>query len=332
MFDVVMVGTMLIITVIVFASYQSGAGIRNNLRMSVTFPKQYANVDEVLTIVNRYKKSNILCLLSTIILILPVLLILYTSLIMLYLTVWIFMVLIVYNTLFCRYNNRLLLLKSRKLWFREDNYHLLDPGKVQTKRNIILQRLFPTALDRLVNSTKEPIYVDEDEYWINGYYYNPKDQRSTVEKRVGVGTTANLAVKGGKAIIYGSVAFILVVFIGIFTMFVQMDFVTFQMIIGDNTVKIDAPMYGYEFDKADIEEISLTYTLPAKGMRTNGAATESYLLGNFRYDEYGKTKMYVYREYPPYLVIRLTNTTVLFNTQSEEETLLLYEELSRIVE
>lgn len=331
MFEAVMAVTMLIITVVVFASYQSGAGLRKNLRMSVALPKPHANADEVIDIVNRYKKKNTGIFLITVLLILPMFFIQYTSLIMLYLAAWILLVLIVYNNLFCSYNSKLLLLKSRKLWFMDGDYHPLDRSRVQRKRHELLHQLFPTALDKLVKNTKEPIYVDDDEYWINGYYYNPNDKRTTVEKRVGVGTTANLATKSGKLTIYGSFAFILIILTAMFVVFIQMDFVTFQMVIGDQTVRIDAPMYGYEFDNSKIQEVNLAYTLPEGGTRTNGAATESYLLGNFRYDTYGKTKMFVYRQYPPYLVIKLTDRTVLFNSQSEEETLLLYEELSDII-
>jgi hypothetical protein len=331
MFNVIMIGTMLIITIVAFASYQSSANLRGNLRMSVAFPRQHVNDQEVLDIVNAYKKHNAGFFLITIILMIPVVFIYYTSLILLYLTAWIGFVLICNNNLFCRYNSRLLLLKSRRMWFGEGDFHELDRSKVQRKRHTLLHRFFPTALDKLVKATAEPIYVDKDEFWINGYYYNPFDKRVTVEKRVGIGTTANLATRSGKFTIYGSVAFILVIFTVMFTLFVQMDFITFQMEIGDTSVKIDAPMYGYEFDSSEIQEINLSYTLPEGGMRTNGAATEGYLLGNFRYDEYGKTKMYIYREFPPYIVIRLTDRTVLFNTKSEEETLLLFEDLNHMI-
>lgn len=330
MFNVIMLGTMLIITVVVFASYQSSANLRENLRMSVTFPRKCANDNEIIDIVNEYKKHNARLFLLTIILMLPVIFIYYTSLVLLYLILWIGFVFMCNNNLFCKYNSRLLLLKSRQMWFIEGDFHQLDRSRVQRKRHRLLHRFFPTALDKLVKATSEPINVDEDEYWINGYYYNPNDKRVTVAKRVGVGTTANLATKSGKFTIYGSVAFILVVFAVMFISFVQMDFITFQMVIGDHSVTIDAPMYGYEFDSSDIQEVNIAYTLPEGGMRTNGAATEGYLLGNFRYDEYGKTKMFIYREFPPYIVIRLSDRTVLFNTKSEEETMLLFEKLNLI--
>jgi hypothetical protein len=320
-----MIGTMLIIAATVFASYQSSAKLRKNMWLSVTFPRSDVNQQEILDIVQQFKKHNLRFFLITIILMLPVLLIKPTSLILVYITLWTVFVMLYENQLFCKYNSRLLLLKSRKLWFTGEDYHLLDRSRIQRQRHKLLHRFFPTALDQLISMAEEPIYVDDDEYWINGYYYNPDDRRTTVEKRVGIGTTANMATKAGKFTIYGSVIFVAAILIPMFIMFVRMDFITFQMVAGDTSVRFEAPLYSYEFALSEIEEVSLSYTLPKGGLRTNGAATEEYLLGNFRYDEYGKTKMYVYRNYPPYLVIKLADRTVFYNSKLEEETLLAYE-------
>lgn len=48
---------------------------------------------------------------------------------------------------------------------------------------------------------KTDIVADDDEYWIAGmFYYNPSDKRLNVEKRVGIGSTVNMAHPAGKVI------------------------------------------------------------------------------------------------------------------------------------
>jgi hypothetical protein len=104
-----------------------------------------------------------------------------------------------------------------------------------------------------------------------------------------------------------------------------MDFANFKMVVGDTKVEMKAPMYPYEFNIADIENITLVDYMPEHAIRTNGAGTETYYLGNFNIQGYGSSKMYIYREYPPFIVIELKDKTVFFNTKSAEQTRDYYE-------
>jgi len=325
MFDVIIIGTMLIIAVAMFATYQSATKPRKNVWLNVTFPGAEVNRQEIIDIVKQFKKRNLMFFFASVLLMLPVLWMKQTSFILLYITVLTVVVMISVNQLFCRYNSRLLLLKSRKLWFDDEAYHPLDQTRLQRQRHKIWRQFFPTELDRLMKQTEETIYVDEDEYWINGYYYNPEERRSTVEKRVGVGTTVNMATKAGKFTNYGAAIFVAAILIPMFILFAQMDFASFEIEVGTSAVRLKAPLYGDEFALSEVEEVRLVDMLPQSGMRTNGAATEEYLLGNFRYDGYGKTKMFVYWDYPPYLVIKLSDRTVFYNSRQKEKTLLAYE-------
>jgi hypothetical protein len=230
------------------------------------------------------------------------------------------------NRLFCRYNNKLILLKSKNLWFVQDyEYRVLSREKTQVRRHVLLQKWLPTPLDRLLSHADGPVYVDGDEHWINGYYYNPEDRKTMVEKRIGTGFTANLATKSGKWNIYGVIAFVGIVFGLLIILFVRMDFATFQMVVGDTKVEMKAPIYNYEFSMNDIENITMVDSLPEHASRTNGAGTETYYLGNFNIEGYGSSKVYIYRNYPPFIVIELKDKTVFFNTKSAEETREYYE-------
>ena len=53
--------------------------------------------------------------------------------------------------------------------------------------------------NKLISSAKNPIYVDSDDYWINGIFYkNPYDSRVVVEGRIGIKPVYNLATKKRK--------------------------------------------------------------------------------------------------------------------------------------
>ena len=329
MFEWIMVGCMLIIFIVLYAQYQGAAGVRGDMRLSVTLPPAYVTHPEVEAILKRYRIRNYYLFLAFIITMIPVFWIRYVSFLLLYVTLWIVLLMVISNRFFCSDNNRLLLLKSRNRWFdSEADFHVLKREEISKEDRgfmKLIHRALPTPLDKLLHLTTEPIYVDEDEHWINGYYYNPSDPRRMVDKRVGAGMTSNLA-KSGKAGRIGAV-FLTLMLGCMFVLFLKMDFATFHMEVTASRVSIDAPFYSYDFAVADIQKVTVTEALLTKGIRTNGAATQDYLLGNFRYDEYGKVKMYVYREHPPYLVITLPDLTVIYNSKSEQETKAFYEDL-----
>lgn len=187
------------------------------------------------------------------------------------------------------------------------------------------------AQNALAQNSGEPVFADEDEYWEKGCYCNPYDSNTTVEKRIGYGYTYNLATRKGKAITYGSLIGAAALILGLITVFLIMDFTPFRMAVEDGTVTVSAPMYGYEFPVSDIQSVRLEETLPVSGMRTNGASTDQYDLGNFSIPGYGAVKAYLYKQYPPFLVIELPDLYVMLNSKSPEGTAEYYEELLEAV-
>ncbi|MEG2640818.1 MAG: PH domain-containing protein [Bacilli bacterium] len=87
-------------------------------------------------------------------------------------------------------------------------------------------------------------------------------------------------------------------------MLLTFDFVKFKLSVDNNLVKISAPMYGTTFEINDIEEVNMVDSF-SKLFRTNGAGTDRYSLGNYSVERYGKSKLYVYNENPPYIAIKL---------------------------
>lgn len=182
--------------------------------------------------------------------------------------------------------------------------------------------------NNLLQNSHDTIYTDSDEYWEKGYYYNPYDSKVTVEKRVGYGSCYNMATKKGKFMTYFSNIFALVVILGITIPTFLWDFGKINVIKNENIISIKAPLYNYEFNTADIESISLVDNLPSGGLKTNGVGTAMYSIGNFNINGYGPSKMYIYRNKPPYIIVKLKSNYLFINGQTSQETNVYYELLN----
>lgn len=183
--------------------------------------------------------------------------------------------------------------------------------------------------NRLISTSKNPMYTDNDEYWKNDIYNNPNDRRVMIEKRVGYGLTYNVATRKGKIMTYGSYVIAIVIPLVIIGMLFIFDFTKFKLSIENDLVKISAPIYGTSFDVDDIKSIEKVENFP-KGLRTNGVGTNIYSLGYFSVKEYGKSMLYVYNENPPYIAIKLTDGYVFINGTNQDETNEYYKELIEV--
>ncbi|WP_339207120.1 DUF5808 domain-containing protein [Paenibacillus sp. FSL K6-3182] len=182
--------------------------------------------------------------------------------------------------------------------------------------------------ESLAETDGQSIVADDDHYWINGStYYNPDDQTIMVPKRVGIGTTVNMATRAGKWIQYGGIVLVLVIVIPLTAFIVQSDNTAPTLTIKeDGIVSIDYPLYDYSFNLSDVKGITLEETLPS-GFRTNGTATAEYARGNFSLEKLGAAKLYVFKNSPPYITMQLDGLTVIFNEKDAARTKELFEQL-----
>jgi hypothetical protein len=169
---------------------------------------------------------------------------------------------------------------------------------------------------------------DGDEYWANGFtYHNPRDRRVFVPKRFGIGETVNTGTKAGKLIIGGALGLTAVVLIGAMVMLFVSEYTSPVLAVApEGAVAIDYPMYKERFHVADIEELVLVDDVP-RGKRVNGEATEDYARGNFRLDGLGKARLYIFRDTPPYIRIKLADRYIFYNEKDPDRTRQLYEQL-----
>jgi len=172
---------------------------------------------------------------------------------------------------------------------------------------------------KILEASENILYTDDDDYWQGGVYNNPNDRRVMVEKRIGYGFSVNIATTGGKLFIYGTLGVVGVMLIYLTAMFINMDFGTFKLNVREQTAFIYAPLYDYSFDFDQITEITTVENIPSR-IRTNGAETARYCLGHFNLDGYGASRLYINKNNPPYIVIRLKDGFVLNNGKTPEET------------
>ena len=187
------------------------------------------------------------------------------------------------------------------------------------------------AQNKLISTAKNPIYVDSDDYWINGVFYkNPYDTRVVVEPRIGSKSVYNLATKKGKIIMYGGNIIAVVSVILVLLMLISIEFYGFNMSIDNKIVKINAPIYGVEFNIDDIEEVNLVDNIKVK-VRTNGIGMDEYSVGNFNVEGYGKCKLYIYNYVSPYILIKVNGEFIFINAETKEETYNYFNDLEKLI-
>ncbi|MEK3883006.1 DUF5808 domain-containing protein [Paenibacillus sp. PL2-23] len=171
--------------------------------------------------------------------------------------------------------------------------------------------------------------TDDDEHWRHGlYYHNPEDASAWVPKRIGSGMTFNLATRAGRTLHYTVYAFIAVIVIPLTVIFVRADVSPPALVIDEEgLITIESSEYPYSFEAEAIQELTLQDSVPT-GFRTNGMATAAYARGNFKLNELGPAKLYVFKQSPPFIVMKLDELYVVYNDEDPARTRELYEELA----
>ena len=184
------------------------------------------------------------------------------------------------------------------------------------------------------------IIVDDDDYWIDGiYYYNPNDSSKIVSSRFGYNMTYNIATKHGyfmakklDKIVLGATFLLMII------LMLPSEFATSSISFNDNSpnISISSFPYSYDLDYNDIESITITNEPISFKLRTNGIATDTKCIGNFKSDKYGKCRAYLYFDgkdnNPKYIVMKLKNNKfdyLIYNTKDDKNTEKVYSKLQK---
>lgn len=183
--------------------------------------------------------------------------------------------------------------------------------------------------NNIINSNEDIIYVDDDEYWKTGYYCNPSDSRILVPNRI---NTANYAFNYGRPaarLLSGAIlALTAGCFLWAFVTLIPFVNLTINTKLTEDSVIITAASYKSDILFDEITELKLINELPDDDFfKSNGGATDEYLVGNFRGTLYKKAKLYIWCDKGPVLMICTNDATIFVNSDKDGE----IEQLYRII-
>lgn len=91
-------------------------------------------------------------------------------------------------------------------------------------------------------------------------------------------------------------------------------------------------MYGMEINISEIDNVTLVDHLPAIKMRTNGFSFGPVNKGFFNLDGYGKSRLLIHSDNPPYLIISTSNgEKTIINFKDKTETEMIYNRIRTLI-
>lgn len=302
--------TGVICLICVIATWNTASSANNNIIFGVTLPGEGLNSDEVKALKKEYKKQCTIYLIVLIAAFVPLFIpVSYVSFSIIYFILWVIAgVIFAMAKPVISANRKLTEIKKKNGWL---------VGIVHERKDKV---------------TGEPVLVDDDDYWKDGLWYNnPSDINTEVEKRIGIGNTLNMATAFGKWFVYGLTAFVTVLLISVSVFILLSDIKTPDLQINNSqSIKISAIGDSTSFKVSDIQDVTLINGLP-KGYKINGAATSVYARGTFKFERYGRTKVYIFTDKPPYIAIRLSDSCIFYNEKDKNETLNIYNKLKKLI-
>lgn len=169
-------------------------------------------------------------------------------------------------------------------------------------------------------------YVDEDEYWIWGMFYcNPNDRHLSVNSRVGMNMSFNLAHPAGKVIaVLSAMVIAALPFFGVWMMAMEFSPRTVQLTEDACIVSHVTKQFSVSYE--DIRSAQLISGLPEYSSLSD-SAIDSLCEGIYKVDGFGSCKVSFDPDNPPYLVLKTDDMTYIFNLESPEQTENCYNEI-----
>lgn len=271
-----------------------------NILLGVTLPNYMLQDEEVNRIKEGYRKKTNLFLLFPIILLLPM---------------------IIINIIYPGYPSLVLVCFSIWLVFIFAAYY-----KIITAANKQLSDYKKKAIP-LSKYAELSIPADADDHWIKGlFYYNRNDDSLTVPARIGTGNTINLGRTKGKAFMVGGIIFAAVLLISISAFLLVYDFYVPSIQVSKNSIVIKDLDYSTSCTVSDVEDVSLANSIPVIH-KVNGGETAVYARGIFRVEGYDRERVYIFKNSSPYIIIKLKDQYIIYNTKNKNETIEEYNKI-----
>lgn len=175
------------------------------------------------------------------------------------------------------------------------------------------------------------VVVDDDSNWIFGMlYYNPRDKHTIIAKRVGMGTTCNLATKAGKVLAGFVIIALLSIPLSCVWIFFE-EFTPISLQVEDHELIATHLKEEYKIPLDEIIEIEYLTSLP-RTSKNVGTGLDNLYKGDFSVKGYGNCEVFLNPETEAFLVLHTKEETYIFSDETTEKTLEVYKDLKEVVQ
>lgn len=169
---------------------------------------------------------------------------------------------------------------------------------------------------------------DDDSYWIWGmFYYNPNDKHSSIDKRVGIGTTVNMASGLGKF----TTAFTTIILLGMIPIcgfVIREEFTPINLHVENKVLICSQIGDKYKLDVDKISEAKVIEKLPNLS-RTNGTGMDTLQKGTFSSKDYGKCSVLLNPKNGKFIELKYEGKTYFLSGNDDKKTEQIYNEIKR---
>jgi hypothetical protein len=107
-------------------------------------------------------------------------------------------------------------------------------------------------------------------------------------------------------------------------------FIPSKTILNNDSIRFTG-IYGFEIYVSDIKSVELTDKIPTINLRTNGFSFRAVKKGTFNLDKFGKSRLLIHSDMPPYLIISKNNgDKIIINLKDKTETAKVYNEIKQL--
>lgn len=212
---------------------------------------------------------------------------------------------------------------------KKKDYSLISgfSNRPKEEQEELIRNGFPQALGKLFQTTFVLLLLSFILYFLPiPYGFAISFGAFTVIFLVGIIYIHKFEVKSKRKRAFWLGGFFTVLFVGIGILFIY-SIKDETITITDNQIKISG-IYGVEWTLSEIEQVQLLDELPKVDFKSNGFAAFDRLKGSFHLEApYGEGKLFIYKNYPPYLYLEGKNQYIILNRKNSQETENLYQQL-----
>ena len=181
---------------------------------------------------------------------------------------------------------------------------------------------------KIVGEDFEQVLCDDDSNWIYGIiYYNPNDKHTMVDKRVGIGTTVNMATTTGKW--FGGLAIVSILLIPVMCIWLMFEeFTPISLKCSNNQIVAEHLKVEYAINIDDIKEIKIITQLP-NTKKLMGTGMDNLDKGSFTVTGYGDCDLCLNPQNKVFIVIATSDNTYLLSDEDNAVTQKVYEEVEK---